>query len=290
MVSIIIILLIAIGVKFYVDYQEDQAAAAYNQSIEEELVEKDNELARLRVDLDLKIEEIKKLGGDVADLELLKAQLEAERRKLLRDESRNKEQLQALEEKIEGYATRLREKDREIEQLRETNEQLLTENTTLKDQANRLQDTLTVIARTNEEMQAKISVAGRLRAENVRVLAINKRERERETEFRNWHIDHLKITFNIAENSVAPRKAEDIYLRVLSPSGDVLYDVATTSGTFMVNGRELFYTAKQTILFDNTRQRLSFEYQQPNDYDKGEHTVEIYCDTYLIGTSTFMVK
>lgn len=290
MVAFIIILAIVNGVKFYVDEQKKKEQEAFAQDLQDELVEKSNELVRLQYDLDLKIEEIKKLDGDVSDLEQLKGQLELEQRRLQKRENRTREELADLSERVEGFRALLLEKDAEIERLAAINEELRTENNTLKEETNSLQDSINSINRTSEEMQAKIDVAARLRAENARAFGVNKRGREREGSFRNRQIETLKVTFNIAENSVATKEAIDVLIRVIEPGGNVLFDVATTSGTFMVEGRELFYTAKQTILFDNTRQGLTFEYVKGSKYVKGEHTVEIYCDDYFIGATNFTIK
>jgi cell division protein ZapB len=58
----------------------------------------------------------------------------------------------------------------------------------------------------------------------------------------------------------------------------------------MIGGKEEFYTAAQEILFDNTRQKLSFLYDKGSDYDGGTYSLEIYTDNYLIGNGQFVVK
>jgi cell division protein ZapB len=62
------------------------------------------------------------------------------------------------------------------------------------------------------------------------------------------------------------------------------------SGTFIYNGKEEFFTASQEILFDNTRQKLSYIYEKGSDYASGKYLVEIYCDDYRIGQGNFVVK
>src|SRR5690606_39449944 len=132
--------------------------------------------------------------------------------------------------------------------------------------------------RTREKLGEKVALASRLKAENIKIFALNKREREREGEFRNRQIEQLKVQFNLAENNVAPIEGKDIKIRIVGPEGDVLFDVARGSGTFMVDGEEKFYTANQEILFDNTRQELVFIYDKGSDYNIGKH-IEIGRDT-----------
>ncbi|GJM30981.1 MAG: hypothetical protein DHS20C17_36160 [Cyclobacteriaceae bacterium] len=129
-----------------------------------------------------------------------------------------------------------------------------------------------------------------MKAENIKISAVNKRGREKEDEFKNRQIESLKVGFNLAENSVAPIEGKDIRIRIIEPEGNVLFDVARGSGTFMIRGREEFYTSTQDILFDNTRQQITFLYEKGSDFILGDHTVEIYADEDLIGSKSFTVK
>ena len=61
-------------------------------------------------------------------------------------------------------------------------------------------------------------------------------------------------------------------------------------GTFIYNDKEEFYTAAQEILFDNTKQRLSFLYEKGSDYASGTYTLEVYTDDYQMGSGKFVVK
>jgi cell division protein ZapB len=58
----------------------------------------------------------------------------------------------------------------------------------------------------------------------------------------------------------------------------------------MFNGKEEFYTAKQQILFDNTRQKLIFDYDKGSEWQPGTYQLQIFTDDYLMGDKTFVVK
>ena len=92
-------------------------------------------------------------------------------------------------------------------------------------------------------------------------------------EISNWHIEGKKII-----------------IRIVDENNQVLFDVAKGSGTFMLNNKEEFYTAIQEILFDNTRQKLTFLYEKGSDYSTGNYSIEIYTEGYQIGTTRFVVK
>jgi cell division protein ZapB len=57
-----------------------------------------------------------------------------------------------------------------------------------------------------------------------------------------------------------------------------------------VNGKEQFYTGVQEVLFDNTRQKMTFFYEKGSEYASGNYAIEIYTDGYLMGQSQFGVK
>jgi cell division protein ZapB len=146
------------------------------------------------------------------------------------------------------------------------------------------------LSQSKNELASKVAIASQLKAENIRILALNDRGKERTSPFRAKQISQLKIEFNLAENSVAPIEGKKIMIRIIDENGQVLFDVARGSGTFIFNGKEEFYTAAQEVLFDNTRQKLTYLYDKGSEYSPGTYTLEIYTDDYLIGRGDFVVK
>lgn len=289
-IAIFALLLIINGVVYYMDYREKQEMKAEIASKDTELADTYKKLNSMTEELDKRIAEIEALGGNVEELEKAKAELEAEKQQLQRSGEIARRRLTEVNAKVQGYESLLREKDVEITRLRSLSDSLYAENTTLKTTQNQLSDSVRAINQNRQELTKKVAIASRMKAENIKVAAINKRGKEREGEFRDGQIEKLKVTFNLADNPVAPIESKDVLLRVIDPNGNVLFDVATGSGTMMVQGREEFYTAQQNILFDNTRQQLTFIYDKGSDYEDGVYNVELYADGYLIGQEKFRVK
>jgi len=278
------LLLVAGGLYFYFENKE---LASENKATAAELSETYDKLDSVNTELDDKIREIEKLGGDVEDLKQAKEELEAEKEKIR--ETKNI-QIADLQERLEGYTFLLKQKDKELEQLRSANEALFTENVQLKEEKNQLNQSISELEESKEDLNEKVELASRLKAENIKIAAVNQRGKEREGEFRNRHIDKLKVEFNLAKNDVAPIGGREIMIRITDPQGNPLFDVATGSGTFILDGKEEFYTAKQEILFDNSQQKLNFLYDKGTDYGEGTHTVKIYSEGYEIGAKRFDVK
>lgn len=286
-IALLSIVVIVQGIKIFLDYKEKAEVRQELAVKEEDLGETMARLNEIKVELDDKIKQIEKLGGDVAELEKARAEVEVELKSVRK---RNEKAVRELKDRVEGYEELLLLKDEEIERLQSVNKELLGENKNLKTKQNVLNDSINRLAKNKEDLQSKVNIASQLKAENVSVLALNSKGKERESPFRNRQIEKLKVEFNIAENKVAPIEGKKIMIRVVDENGQAIFDVEKGSGTFMVEGREEFYTAAQEILFDNTKQKLSFVYEKGSDYASGNYTVEIFTDGYKMGTAQFSVK
>lgn len=285
--GIIAVLVIVLGAKFYLDHQEKQEMTAY---FEQELSDAQVRLEEISTELDEKIHEIDSLGGSIEDLIAAKSEVEAERDQLQRTRTANRRLIQRLAAKTDGYEELLKAKDQEIEQLKELNTALLSENTDLKEEKNELSRSITQLSESKEELEGKVAIASRLEAENIEVIAVAKNGKEREGSFRRRQIEKIRVEFDIAKNDVAPIEGKDVHIRIIDPNEQIIFDVAKGSGTFMLDGKETFYTATQTIVFDNSGQHISFEYTKGSDYIAGQYTVEILTDGYFMGRRQFTIK
>jgi len=240
--------------------------------------------------LDEKIIQIEELGGDITELQEAKAQVEAEKEDIWKSKKYTESQLNKYKTKVEGFKELLLTKDNEIAKLKEVNEVLQTENLELKNEKVSLEKNLAEAQKTQTELSKKVEVASRLKAENIVISAMSSKGRERIGEFKSRNVDKIKVEFNIAKNDVAPVEGKELLMRISDINGEVLFDVAKGSGTFMLDGKESFYTLKQEILFDNSNQKVSFLYDKGSEYMPGIYKMEVFTDGYLLGTSKFTVK
>jgi predicted nuclease with TOPRIM domain len=267
-----------------------------------ELLITNTKLDSISAQLDAKIAEVTSLGGQVADLEALKAQLEQDKRNLVNSKNVS---IKSYEDKIKGYEAALTAKDVEIAKLRQENAQLTTEvktlgseNTNLKSDVSNLKtdkqalaDSVYATTVKNRELAEKVTLAAALKAMNVNVNAINSRGRERDGgEYKAKRVEKVKISFKLSENPLTKREEKVIYMRMLDPQGNVISDMATGSGAFMFGGKEMVYTAKQSISYDNTGQNVDFIYSRGANYAKGKHAIELFSEGFSIGRGFFDVK
>lgn len=286
-IAFMAIVIIIQGIKIYLDTKEKQEVRTQLITTEEELATTMQRLTEISEELDEKIAQVEKLGGDAADLEQAKIEIEEE---LRRNKRATGKEIKALKDRVEGYELLLKNKDEEIAKLQTVNKELLTENRSLKTQQNRLGDSLNRLSQSKDELATKVAIASQLKAENIRIVSLNDRGKERTSPFRTKQIEQLKVEFNLAENSVAPIEGKKILIRIIDENGQVIFDVARGSGTFIYDSKEEFYTAAQEVLFDNTRQKLSFIYEKGSEYAPGTYALEIYTDDYMMGRGEFVVK
>ncbi|TXE12278.1 hypothetical protein [Algoriphagus aquimarinus] len=289
-IIVLVLLVIISGIKLYTDYVDRTKKSEEILLLSTENNDLNKRLDSVTYQLDLRILEIEKLGGDVKSLEEVRDQLIAERNT---SRQRSSSEIVALNEKIKSYNGMIVQKDQEILELRAMNQQLFTENQDLKTTQAEIEEEVAQLNIQKEDLQAKVNVASMLKAENIEISAVNSKGKERvETtkDFRNRQIERIKVSFNLADNKVAEKGPRNIYVQVLAPNAQPIFDVAKGSGTFMMDGAEKFYTVKQDVIFDNTEQELTFFYEKGTDYTSGIHQVKIFVDNYEVGSKTFTVK
>lgn len=286
-IAILVVIILVQGVKIYFDYKEKVEVKEQLVTTEEDLAGTMQKLTDIQKELDQKIAEIQKLGGDVQELEKAKAEITSE---LNRSNKRSAKAIQELKDRVEGYEKLLKLKDEEMEKLKNVNNELFSENRNLKTKQNKLSDSITQLSKNKDDLASKVAIASQLKAENISIKAVNSKGKERTSPFKNRHLQKLKVEFNIAENKVAPIEGKKIVIRIIDSNNQVIFDVARGSGNFILNGKEEFYTSAQEILFDNTKQKLTYFYEKGSEYAEGKYTVEIYAGDYLMGAGMFEIN
>jgi prefoldin subunit 5 len=301
----LVLALVIAAIFGYLYFNEKQENSQNNVSITEktnELLRTNTKLDSISVQLDAKIAEIAALGGQIDELEALKAELQKDKRNLMSSKSFD---VKAYQIKIKDYEALLLEKDVEIAKLREENavlnnqnQVLNSENTGLKTTNSDLRTAKEALADSvykttvqNRELSEKVTLASAMRPMNYAVSAINSRGKEREgEEFKARRVDRVKVSFKLAENPLTKKENKTIYMRMIDPTGNVVSDMATGSGAFSFGGKETMYTAKQTILYSNSGQTIEYIYNRGANYEKGAYKIELYADGFRIGQTSFNIK
>jgi predicted nucleic acid-binding Zn-ribbon protein len=254
--------------------------------------------------LDEKILEVQGLGGSVAELEAVKAQLENDKKKLKTELSFS---AQKYESKIKDYETFLVAKDDDIRKLKAENgilvaktqtletekQQVIVENTSLKTEKAELTTTLTKtvddFTTKNNDLKRQVNLASAMKAINVQVTALSSKGKERDGgEYKAKRIDQIKVAFIMPSNPVAAQNNKDIYVRVLDANGAVVEN--GNGGIVQVDGKEIAYSFRKNVPFENNDQRVDLVSGKGANYTKGQYSVELYSEGFKIGKGIFEVK
>ncbi|MET3543006.1 regulator of replication initiation timing [Pontibacter aydingkolensis] len=280
------------------NYQKKEKTEEQEEIIRVKNSELENQIKvyeALKADFERQSQELQAMGLENDSLEAKIAAINTDLNQLrgFRKSSYSLADQRRFRDRASAFEKQLKEKDAEIAKLKEDNEVLYTENTGLKVTQNRLSDSLTTMKTTNLDLSEKVKVASRLEAQNINVNIINQRGKEKEdsdSEYRAKRVDKIRVVFKLGKNDVATKEPKTIYMRLIEPDGAALYNLSMGSGTFEIDGDDMYYTAKRDFVFDNTQQQLSFLYDKNAEYKKGQHTIELYADGFMIGKANFVLK
>ncbi len=305
-VAVLIFLVAALGFLYFRERQHNHANEELSIAQAKDLLQANTKLDSIEIQLNQKIVEIKRLGGSVEELIRAKKQLQKDKLALQKTEDFS---MKKYESKIKKYLTLLGEKDNELLRLRKENGILTAMNDSLSKEAQALLEDISYakkalsdssvnytvrqkeLAERNRELSEKVSLASALRAESINVYAISPKGKESDGGvYKSKKVDKVRILFYLQENQLTAREAKTIYLRIIDPSGATVADMSTGSGNFTFKNKDITYTAKQKIVYDNTHQSVEFVYSRGQAYKEGKHIIELYSEGFKIGEGSFEVK
>lgn len=287
---VLVLLVLISGVKLVTDHQQQTEKTAKILQLTSENEGLTARLDSVETELLIRIKELQQLGADVRELQLLRNQLAEEKRST---SQRTDVEMASLNQKIASLGTLLLQKDKEIVRLQGNNELLLSENTELKTAKNTLEEEVASVKLEKEGLAEKVAIAAKLKASFVRISAVNSRGKEviaPSKSYKGRQMKAVKVVVTLAENTLAKEGMRTLYLQILDPNKQPIFDVAKGSGTFLVSGEEQFYTSKQEVLYDSQEQALIFYFEKGSAFSLGKHEVKLFIDSYALTGSSFTIE
>jgi len=177
----------------------------------------------------------------------------------------------------------------EIEELKKQNASLTVERDTLKTNLAAVSEKATTLQKQNQDLGSKVKVASAIKLATAGVVVYKIKNSGREVEVtRASPAKKIKISFTIAENSIAEKGMHDIYVRIIDPTGNLI--TGTDNGTFTADGTELQFTYKTSIDFKDDGSTYPIDWENPGPFQKGTYTVLLYADGYTMGKTSFTLK
>lgn len=194
-------------------------------------------------------------------------------------------EMNKLRSELEGLRAKIREYEEQISQLKSENENLNSENSGLKQSVTTEKEKNANLSEKNSELSRKVTEASKLRVFGLNIVGVKERwvgNKEVTTDKSNA-VERIKVSYKILENNIAEPGERTIYLRVIQPDGTTIRS-GENSSFFDENNQEILYTYNRNLAFENKEINEKFYWKNPNAYQKGVYTFEVYCNNYLMGT------
>ena len=209
------------------------------------------------------------------------AQLTAEQEKTQRlldaiEITRLKKELATVRAVIRSYVM-------EIDSLNKVNANLTQENTRVKGQYEAATRQIEGLSSERRSLSEKVAIAAQLDATGISLVAKNKRGKATD------QIDKattLQVSFNITRNVTAASGVKDIYVRIMSPTGNLL----NGAGSFSYENRTLQYSMKRSVEYNGEETPVTLFWNVSQALVAGTYQVSIFADGNMIGSRSFAFK
>lgn len=216
--------------------------------------------------------------------EAARLQIERLQQQLADTQSRSAAEIQQLRNEIATLRNLLRHYVEEIDRLNRENIALRQENTDMRRENEQLNARVNETERRNEQLSERMTLAERLNVTGVTLTALNRKGR---TENKVSKAKQLLVSFTIPQNNSTPVGEKTIYLRLTSPSGQLLGN----GGTFDFEGGAVPCTARKTIEYTGEEIRdLKIYYDVDTPLIAGDYTVELFADNFRLTSQNFTLR
>jgi len=260
------------------------------------IVYQNDERTRLQTELDSLEAQIEQVNAGKTRMsqslqaknDSLKAQIRVLRTKLAQGKLTVAE-LEKAQEDIKQLRYNVTTYTAQIDELKKQNTALANERDTLKTNLVVAAKKDSALTKQNADLGKTVKVASALKIATVNVVAYKIRGSGKEVDTKRSSVaKKIKVNFTIAANSVAEKNSQDIYLRVIDPTGNLI--TGGDSGTFNADGQDLQYTYKTSIEFKDDGAGYTIDWVNPAAFQKGSYTVLLYADGFTMGKTSFELK
>jgi len=218
------------------------------------------------------------------------AQIEEERRhtqelleELERTKSTDAREIARLKKEIATLRQVLRNYIMQVDSLNRLNESLMAENNEMKDQVNQKNNQIYSLSSERNALKDKVNIAAQLDATGFWVTPKNKRSKDCK---KAKDCKKLAFGFTIVKNVTASNGERIIYARILKPDNSVM----GKKGTFTYEGTSVEYTEKKYVEYDGEEMKITM-YSDVNEFlEAGTYKVLIFCDSQMIGQTSFTLN
>ncbi|MEN8201730.1 MAG: hypothetical protein ABFS28_03980 [Bacteroidota bacterium] len=173
----------------------------------------------------------------------------------------------------------------QIDSLNMQNQELLAENKQLRNTSRRLSTEKEQLEEEKEQLEEIKDLATTLQASQIDLVMLNKRDKESS---RIRTAVKVRIDFVLRANKVTQAGEKSIYLRILRPDQVLLG--SPDLQMFEFEEEQLPASASRVVNYENEDLPVSIFWTNDGEIVPGEHTVELYSEGKVVGSSSFVLK
>ncbi|HEY4798236.1 MAG TPA: hypothetical protein VII99_04080 [Bacteroidia bacterium] len=178
----------------------------------------------------------------------------------------------------------------EIDSLNTMNKNVIAEKETVKKELKTEKEKNTQLSKEKEDLQNTVNIASILKTVDLKATAIvEKRGGKKEVVTKKAkRTDKIKISFTLAENSVAKKGERIIYVRIVTPDGNELSQASDSTYLFTFGKSKGYWASKKTLTYNNENTDVvMYAHARPGgDFLNGKYIIEVNCDKATIGNTT----
>ena len=282
---VVALVAIAASVMLY-HYAVTKPLAEENEELKELAELEKQEMATQYRDFDLQYEQLQStLKNDS-----LIAQIEEERRKTqqLLEELENTKatdaaEIKRLKAEIASLRKVLQSYIMQVDSLNRINQSLNEENIQIKEQISVANTQISNLSSERNQLKDKVNIAAQLDATGFWVTPKNKRSKDTD---KVKDVKRLAFGFTIVKNVTAANGQRIVYVRILKPDNSVM----GSKGTFTYESTSVDYTEKKYIDYTGEELKVTM-YSDITEYlEAGTYKIFVFCDSQMIGQTTFTLK
>lgn len=215
------------------------------------------------------------------------AQLTAEQEKtqrlldeLRRVKSSDAREIARLKKELATVRAVLRSYVLEIDSLNRLNQNLTAENTRVKGQYEEATRQIEGLNTEKASLSEKVAIAAQLDAVGISLQAKDKRGKDTK---KLSKCRAFQVNFSIAKNVTAGNGTKDIYVRIMSPSGNLLGN----AGSFDYENKTLQCSMKRSVEYGGQETPVTMYWQVNQALEAGTYNVSVFADGNMIGSRSF---
>lgn len=283
-----VLLLIAVG------FGVTQVASLKNQvqqaQLQNEELRLDNEQLQLSNEFDMLNAEFQqyedqahRLANDtiLAKYTAAKAKVESLMAELKNEKVKSAARIKELQGEISTLKGLLRHYIAQIDSLNKENAGLRAENTEIKARNEQLSTRVREETRRNENLTERMTLAEKLNVTGVTLTALKKNGKNEKNVTK---AKQLMVRFTIPQNNSTPTGEKTIYMRLVSPEGQLLGG----GGSFPFEGKSIPCSARKNIEYAGEEiPGITIYWDVNTTLTPGDYTVELFTDGYRLCSRRF---